>query len=216
MQQLSIGTHESAIATKEEWLTPPWLLKRLGEFDLDPCAPSDSRRPWSTALHHYSIEENGLAKPWEGRVWCNPPYGRKIGVWMQRLADHGNGIGLVIARTDTRAFFDSVWRRADAVLFLRGRLTFHHVSGKISDTGCTAPNVLVAYGTANVEVLRGLEDIGKFIKLRAQPAPLMDAGYLADVKALEDFVKDCGHGQVVQNGCPQCERKIGHKLEDDS
>lgn len=45
---------------------------------------------------------------------------------------------------------------------------------------------------------------------------LKDPKYLADVKALEAFVAgDCGHGQVVQNGCPACERKVGYPLEDD-
>jgi len=24
---------------KDEWLTPPYIIKALGEFDLDPCAP---------------------------------------------------------------------------------------------------------------------------------------------------------------------------------
>lgn len=45
--------------------------------------------------------------------------------------------------------------------------------------------------------------------------PLKDPKYLADIQALQDFV-DCGHGQVVQNGCRCCEEKIGHPLEDDS
>jgi hypothetical protein len=92
-----------------------------------------------------------------------------MGIWVQQLAAHGNGIALVIARTDTRAFFESVWDKADAVLFLRGRLTFHHVSGKISDTGCTAPNVLVAYGAANVATLRECSDLGRFIELCSAP-----------------------------------------------
>ena len=29
---------------KNEWLTPPHILRRLGPFDLDPCAPIN--RPW--------------------------------------------------------------------------------------------------------------------------------------------------------------------------
>ena len=31
---------------KDEWLTPPEIIKSLGEFDLDPCSPIN--RPWAT------------------------------------------------------------------------------------------------------------------------------------------------------------------------
>ena len=34
-----IGGHQSANMRTEEWLTPPEILKPLGEFDLDPCSP---------------------------------------------------------------------------------------------------------------------------------------------------------------------------------
>jgi DNA N-6-adenine-methyltransferase (Dam) len=157
--------HESHRAIKEEWLTPQWLLQRLGDFDLDPCAPHATRRPWPTAAEHFSIEDNGLAKPWHGRVWLNPPYGSKMGIWMARLADHGNGLGLIPSRTETAAFFDAVWDKADAVLFFRGRIKFHHANGTKAKTTMTAPHLLVAYGTDNVEALANCKDLGCFIKL---------------------------------------------------
>lgn len=84
---------------KDEWLTPPEIVHALGDFDLDPCAPV--RRPWSTATHHYTVLDNGLTKPWFSRVWMNPPYGRETGIWLNKLAVHGDGIALVFARTET-------------------------------------------------------------------------------------------------------------------
>jgi hypothetical protein len=71
---------------KDEWLTPPEIIKSLGEFDLDPCSPLI--RPWDTARKHYTVIDNGLLMPWEGRVWLNPPYGNKIGEWLQKAALH--------------------------------------------------------------------------------------------------------------------------------
>ena len=59
---------------KDEWLTPPEIVKSLGEFDLDPCSPIE--RPWDTAKNHFTINDNGLIQNWFGRVWCNPPYGK--------------------------------------------------------------------------------------------------------------------------------------------
>ena len=88
---------------KDEWLTPPEIIKALGEFDLDPCAPV--KRPWPTAEKHYTIQDNGLLKPWQGRVWCNPPY-NDAAKWLARCAEHGNAIALVFARTETKMFFE--------------------------------------------------------------------------------------------------------------
>lgn len=155
---MSIGGHQSASMLKDEWLTPPEILRALGEFDLDPCAPV--KRPWPTAAEHYTIEDNGLAQPWHGRVWCNPPYGLEAARWLDRLAQHGNGIALIFARTETRMFFDHVWRRADAVLFIEGRLHFHHVDGSRAAANAGAPSCLVAYGSANRRALSDAQDRG--------------------------------------------------------
>lgn len=159
----SIGSHQSTRMGKDEWLTPPWLLARLGAFDLDPCAPIV--RPWETAARHYTAHDNGLAQPWAGRVWMNPPYGLEAARWLRRLADHGNGLALVFARTETEMFFSQVWPRADALLFLRGRLAFHHVSGTKASHTAGAPSVLVAYGQRNAECLRAAADLGVYVPL---------------------------------------------------
>lgn len=137
---------------KEEWLTPPEIIKALGDFDLDPCAPTDETRPWPTAKRHYSIRDNGLIKPWCGRVWCNPPYGPKTGEWMARCAEHGNVTALIFARTETRQFFDYIWPKAKAVCFLKGRLSFYHVTGKKGGTS-GAPSMLVAWDDENANLL---------------------------------------------------------------
>lgn len=151
---------------KVEWLTPPSLIEAFGEFDLDPCSPIN--RPWPTAKAHYTAEDDGLTKPWSGRVWLNPPYDYHAERWMEKLAEHGNGIALIFARTDTKSFFDNVWERGDAALFLRGRLRFHLVDGSLpTHTNCGAPSVLVAYGTANVEALRRNAEMGALVDLHA-------------------------------------------------
>ena len=140
---MSMGGHQSANALQEEWLTPPDILHSLGPFDLDPCAPIN--RPWDIAAKHYTKAENGLSQPWGGTVWLNPPYGPKTGQWLARLADHGNGIALIFARTDTAMFFDYVWNRATALKFLRGRLHFHHADGRRAAANAGAPSVLISY-----------------------------------------------------------------------
>lgn len=148
---------------KDEWLTPPEIIKALGEFDLDPCAPI--KRPWEIAKVHYTIEDNGLKKPWNGRVWCNPPYGNEAGKWLGRLAEHGNGIALIFARTETGSFFDHIWNKAQGILFLKGRLVFYNVDGSKPKNSAGAPSCLVAYGKENAEALKQCGLNGKFLYL---------------------------------------------------
>jgi len=135
-----------------EWLTPPELLKSLGAFDLDPCAPVN--RPWDTAAAHYTVEDDGLSRPWNGRVWLNPPYDDKAASWLERLADHGNGMALIFARTDTMAFHRHVWGRADATLFIRGRVQFYRIDGTVGKR-CGAPSVLGGLWSAKCRGVAG-------------------------------------------------------------
>lgn len=149
---------------KDEWLTPPHILAHLGQFDLDPCAPIN--RPWATATNHYTIEDSGLMQPWAGRVWMNPPYGNQTEKWMQRLAEHGNGIALIFARTETNSFFPWVWDYAAGLFFFKRRLAFYHADGTEADSAAGAPSVLVAYGSDNAEVLSRIPLQGKFVDLQ--------------------------------------------------
>lgn len=164
---MSLSAHQSAQAKTDEWLTPPEILKALGPFDLDPCAPIV--RPWDTATQHYTIEDNGLMQTWHGRVWMNPPFGREAPHWMRRLAQHGNGVALVPARTETAMFYESVWGVADAVLFLQGRPHFHRVDGSRAAFNSGAPICLVAYGVSNVVALErsGLGHVVPVLQRRA-------------------------------------------------
>ncbi|MCB1504501.1 MAG: hypothetical protein KDJ47_05950 [Hyphomicrobiaceae bacterium] len=161
---MAMGDHHSARMLKDEWLTPPEILGALGQFDLDPCAPVS--RPWDTAERHYTMLDDGLKQDWRGRVWCNPPYGRDTERWLSRLADHGNGIALIFARTETKMFFSQVWPKAHGVLFVEGRLHFHHVDGTRAAANSGAPSVLVAYGCENADCLRKCGISGQFVALR--------------------------------------------------
>jgi len=156
-----MGGHERAYRGETDvWLTPPDFLRTLGSFDLDPCA-CDEPRPWATAARHIVAAEDGLSQSWAGRVWLNPPYGAATGRWLARLADHGDGIALVFARTDT-AWFQEIAPRADALLFLSGRLTFHRASGRSANANAGAPSALLAFGERNVNAIYAAGQDGFF------------------------------------------------------
>jgi hypothetical protein len=136
---------------KDEWLTPPEIIRSLGTFDLDPCAPIN--RPWPTATRHFTLLDNGLLQNWSGRVWLNPPYGKQTSKWLGRLVEHGDGIALIYARTETDLWFRMVFGVADAVMFLKGRVWFYDSTGNRAGNNGGAPSALVAYGPRNVEAL---------------------------------------------------------------
>ncbi|OZI58738.1 DNA N-6-adenine-methyltransferase [Bordetella genomosp. 1] len=148
---MALSSHQSARMKNDEWLTPPAILEALGAFDLDPCAPI--KRPWETAKEHYTVADDGLAQPWAGRVWCNPPFGREAVKWLRRMVAHGNGVALIPARTETAMFYECVWGAADSVLFIEGRPHFHYVDGTRAPFNSGAPICLIAYGIANVAAL---------------------------------------------------------------
>ena len=152
-QRRAMGSHQSHRMGTDIWLTPRHILDALGPFDLDPCSAPDPTL-WPTAARHFTLPTDGLAEPWSGRVWLNPPYGQKAWAWLDRLAEHGQGTALIFARTETAGFVEQVWGKADALLFLHGRLHFHRPDGTRAEANSGAPSVLIAYGQDDVERLR--------------------------------------------------------------
>lgn len=152
---MTIGSHQATIGKSQTHLTPRWIIDALGPFDLDPCAADP--RPWDCAMTNWSEADDGLSRPWFGRVWMNPPFDRyAVETWCRRLAEHGNGIALLHARTET-AWFEQCWRSADAVLFMDQRIKFCRQDGTEHPANSGAPPVLVAFGGANVRVIRRVD-----------------------------------------------------------
>jgi hypothetical protein len=145
------------------WFTPRTIIEPLGKFDLDPC--SQSYRPFDTAWRIFceDKDDDGLQLPWFGRVWLNPPYGRDIGKWLEKLAAHGNGIALVFARTET-IWAQKAMAAATAINFLSGRISFIRADGR-ADTNAATGSMLLAYGGDNATAIEALP--GKIAEVRA-------------------------------------------------
>lgn len=158
------GAHEKPNeGATNTWLTPPRIINALGPFDLDPCAAPEPR-PWPTAWVHYAeADTDGLGSPWFGTVWVNPPYGDKAEAWLHRLAEHGEGIALVFARTET-LWFQRVARHDWLLFFPLGRLTFHKADGTRGGGNAGAPSVFLAIGEESKRRLRDCGMAGFFCK----------------------------------------------------
>lgn len=132
-----------------DWNTPQDLFDRLDreyEFELDVAADHENTKCgeyFSLDGHFLQIpnskttthpirfsRDTGLEGKWGKRVcWCNPPYGRAIGKWIQKAANESqNGatvVCLLPARTCTRWFHDYIYKKPNVTIeFLKGRLKF--------------------------------------------------------------------------------------------
>lgn len=110
----------------DKWATPQAFFDELNRefaFDLDVCALPENAK----TARYYTPDEDGLTQPWEGVVWCNPPYGRQIGRWVERASLAGASgttvVMLLPARTDTKWFHEYIYGKAE-IRFVRGRLRF--------------------------------------------------------------------------------------------
>lgn len=157
------------VTVNSDWITPKEIVEALGRFDLDPaatCAQAHDSKPWIHAPTTWCKCVDGLKKPWGGgRVWLNPPYERPLTQqFVQKLAEHGNGTCLVMARTDSAWFQEWVLGRATAVLFLRRRPHFYTPDGVRMKDRATTASVLVAYDPVNMDYLFRSKLDGKILQ----------------------------------------------------
>jgi hypothetical protein len=147
-----MAEHENSIGETSEWYTPPEIFAALRlRFDLDPCSPGPGH--WVPAKKIYTQREDGLAQPWHGLVFMNPPFGGRNGhlSWLRRFFAHGNGIAIVRAYTSS-SWWHAEMPKAEAILFPRGKTKFVRPDGSIG----RAPGhgiVLIGMGTVACKAL---------------------------------------------------------------
>lgn len=74
-----------------EWETPQDVFDMLNDefhFTLDPCSTHLNAK----CEKHFTIAEDGLKQDWRGEtVFCNPPYGRELPLWIEKAAKSAGG-----------------------------------------------------------------------------------------------------------------------------
>ena len=152
--------------SSDEWYTPKWMIDILRPFDLDPCSPKD--RPFDTATVHLTKEQDGLSMSWgkteDARVWLNPPYSRPlVEQFVKKMADHNNGIALLVNRQDNVMWQEVIFPTAASMIFMRHRVKFICPDGRKSEP--FFGSCLVAWGEHNDMVLRNCGIEGKYVRL---------------------------------------------------
>lgn len=153
----SVQTWETGglrLSTENEWYTPARYIAAtrevIGGIDLDP-ASSEAANQIVKATRYLSKFDDGLAQPWKGRVFLNPPYGRLAGDFVTKLVtEHQAGnvtaaIALVNAHCTDTEWFQPLWDHA--LCFTDHRIDFDS-AGREKATTSTHGSVFVHLGEA--------------------------------------------------------------------
>ena len=131
------------------WETPQDFFDKLNDefhFTLDACATPENAK----CARFYTKEQNGLAQKWDGVVWCNPPYCRQTGKWVEKAYNESKrGVTVVMlipCRPDVSYFHDFILGKAE-VRFVRGRLKFGG-----SKNSAPFPSMVVVFGAGRSDI----------------------------------------------------------------
>lgn len=134
-----IHNHRAQGTGENEWYTPAQYIELarrvMGGFDVDPASNPIAQETVRASIY-YTEETNGLDKPWNGRVWLNPPYAQPaISHFADKIVEEAQSGRCTEAIVLTHNYTDTGWfqkmaRAASAICFTRGRIRFESPSGE--------------------------------------------------------------------------------------
>jgi phage N-6-adenine-methyltransferase len=160
--------HVARSTGENEWYTPERFTilasSVMGGIDLDP-ASSDEAQKRVKAGAYYTIDDDGLSKPWFGNVWMNPPYSKDlIGRFADKLAGHveagevGQAVVLINNATET-LWFQKLAKLASAVCFPSGRIQFIDKTGSVANSPLQGQAILY-FGSSSTRFCKAFSEVG--------------------------------------------------------
>lgn len=122
-------------STTNEWYTPQKYVDAarevMGGIDLDPCGTTTSNETVRAKIV-YTESIDGLGMKWNGRVWLNPPYGRQVAKWVDKLLwefdlGHVTEAVLLVNAVPDRKWFKRLFRFQ--ICFVDHRIRFLRPDG---------------------------------------------------------------------------------------
>lgn len=135
--------------SNDHWGTPESVLAPIrdffgGQIDLDPCSNENSL---VGALNTFNAAQDGLSKPWIGKVFVNPPYscGQLI-KWTKKCYISSLNplmceVILLIPVATSTVYWQTFVTQANQILFYNKRIRFVGAGG-----GARFDSCLVYYG----------------------------------------------------------------------
>ena len=140
-------------SVKTDWSTHWDFFNPLNEefnFTIDVAADSENKK----CERFYDKEKNGLIQKWDNEiVWCNPPYGRDVPLWLKKGLEskkyNTTSVFLIPARTNT-TWFHNICLKSDEIRFVKGRPKFYNHANKDKETlhGLPVPLCLVIFNSS--------------------------------------------------------------------
>ena len=157
MSEALFPVAESDVAvTSDDCYTPRWVFDAMGLwFDLDVAAPVGG--PWHVPCErYYTAADDGLTQPWDGIVWCNPPYSTAE-QWVERWAAHDRGC-LMTQVASRQSWRSKLYDAADALYI--GQVKFTRADGRLLEFGWTP--ICVAFRGVGIDPARRLAAADRF------------------------------------------------------
>lgn len=135
------------------WRTPPEFFLGIQTHNIEWHFTFDAAADDDNALcrGYFTEQQDALEQDWplDEWIWCNPPYGRKLGMWVRKMAEQTQRgckiVGLVPASTDTQWNYRSVLPNASRVIHLVGRIPFDVPPGYVQKSHNRYTNMLVEF-----------------------------------------------------------------------
>lgn len=156
------------MSNNDEYCTPPEHVELarelMGSIDLDP-ATNPLAQEYIKAKQWYVKENNGLALPWHGNIWLNPPYSYPlVEQFTTKAIEHiskepsSQAVVLVNACTDAKWFQQLM---DYPCCFVRGRISFYLNGKKIN--GNRNGQAFFYLGEREVEFRHLFKDLGRIV-----------------------------------------------------
>jgi len=112
--------------TDDKYGTKPELWRPIadviGGFDVDPASGAEEK---AIADDRFTKEDDGLKQTWDGNVWLNPPFSKKLEFYRKLVNEQNAGnsdITVALSPSDTSTkWFQNWFSQADLLCFLEGR-----------------------------------------------------------------------------------------------
>lgn len=157
------ATPQGAKTKSDVWITPQWIIDKIGISDLDPCGWKPNGIPIVQTASNYFLEsDDGLSQDWSKykSVFVNFPYSNGYN-WLQKCkleADRGcQIIVLCFVRSETKSWQQFV-KHATGINLMNKRVSFLNEHG-IAQTNANAPSCLIAYGSEAFERIKSVDGI---------------------------------------------------------
>lgn len=161
----------TAFAANDEWYTPAEYIalarEVMGCIDLDP-ATNELAQETVQAETFFVANDDGLAQPWSGRVWLNPPYSKGLmGQFVDKLCEEYLAGEVSEAIVLTNNFTDARWfhvlaATSTCLCLTRGRIQFYNKTGQ--GRSPTNGHVFFYFGKNPSEFCRLFEPKGIILK----------------------------------------------------